>query len=181
LEILHDFNFSLPNSAESSSIVLVGGVNLPPINWSTDLPVSLSAGSHAMDNIFCELIDDNFLQQFITGSTHISGSTLDLIVGTLHGSQDCASEVFVETRIHQFNCHYQRATLHAANLGCLFKQTIQRLSIAELDNINDRRNTQTNTEWSKKTAQRPGILLERQSMKTFQEKCCQSSYKNVAV
>ena len=89
--------------------------------------------------------------------------------------------MFVETRIHQFNCHYQRATLHAANLGCLFKQTIQRLSIAELDNINDRRNTQTNTEWSKKTAQRPGILLERQSMKTFQEKCCQSSYKNVAV
>ena len=80
LEILHDFNFSLPNSAELSSIVLVGGVNLPPINWSTDLPVSLSAGSHAMDNIFCELIDDNFLPQFITGPTHISGSTLDLIV-----------------------------------------------------------------------------------------------------
>ena len=80
LEILHDFNFSLPNSAEWSSIVLVGGVNLPPINWSTDLPVSLSAGSHAMDNIFCELIDDNFLQQFITAPTHISGSTLDLIV-----------------------------------------------------------------------------------------------------
>lgn len=39
-EILHDLNSSLQSNAESSRIVLVGDVNLPSIDWSTDLPVS---------------------------------------------------------------------------------------------------------------------------------------------
>lgn len=79
-EILHDLNSSLKSNAESSRIVLVGDVNLPSIDWSTDLPVSLGTGSHAMDNIFFELVGDNFLQQFVTGPTHISGSKLDLLL-----------------------------------------------------------------------------------------------------
>ena len=79
-EILHDLNSSLQSNAESSRIVLVGDVNLPSIDWSTDLPVSLGTGSSSVDNIFCELVGDNFLQQFITGPTHISGSKLDLLL-----------------------------------------------------------------------------------------------------
>lgn len=51
----------------------------PSIDWSTDLLVSLGTGSHAMDDIFCELVGDNFLQQFVTGPTHISGRKLDLL------------------------------------------------------------------------------------------------------
>ena len=39
-EILHDLNSSLQSNAESSRIVLVGDVNLPSIDWSTDLLVS---------------------------------------------------------------------------------------------------------------------------------------------
>lgn len=33
-----------------------------------------------MNNIFCELVGDNFLQQFVSGPTHISGSKLDLLL-----------------------------------------------------------------------------------------------------
>ena len=79
-EILYDLNSSLKSNAESSCIVLVGDVNLPSIDWSTDLPVYLGTGSHAMDNIFCELAGDNLLQQFETGPTHISGSKLVLLL-----------------------------------------------------------------------------------------------------
>ena len=52
----------------------------PSIDRSTDLLVSLGTGSHAMDNIFCELVGDNFLQQFVTGPTHISRRKLDLLL-----------------------------------------------------------------------------------------------------
>ena len=33
-----------------------------------------------INNIFCELAGDNFFQQFVTGSTHISGCKLDLLL-----------------------------------------------------------------------------------------------------
>ena len=63
--------WTLRSNAKSSRTVLVGDVNLLSIDWSTDLPVSLGTGSHAMDDIFCELVADNYLQQFVTGPTHI--------------------------------------------------------------------------------------------------------------
>ena len=75
-EILHDLNSSLQSNAVSSRIVLLD-VILPYIDWSTDLLVSLGIGSQVINNIFCELVGDNSLQQIVTGPTHISGSKLD--------------------------------------------------------------------------------------------------------
>ena len=75
-EILHDLNSSIESNAVSSRIALLD-VILPYIDWSIDLPVSLGIGSQVVNNIFCELVGDNSLQQFVTGPTHISGSKLD--------------------------------------------------------------------------------------------------------
>ena len=78
-EILHDLNSSIHSNAVSSRIVLLN-VILPYIDWSIDLPVSFGIGSQVVNNIFCELVGDNSLQQFVTGPTHISGSKLDALL-----------------------------------------------------------------------------------------------------
>jgi hypothetical protein len=35
---------------------------------------------HMENELFCELFNDNFLQQYITGSTHLGGNKLDLLL-----------------------------------------------------------------------------------------------------
>lgn len=40
----------------------------------------INNGSRADHNVFCDLMEDNFFHQFISGPTHISGNKLDLLL-----------------------------------------------------------------------------------------------------
>ena len=44
----------------------------------------MNNGSRADHNIFCDLIGENFLQQFIPGPTHLAGNKLDLLLCNWH-------------------------------------------------------------------------------------------------
>ncbi|XP_028413970.1 uncharacterized protein LOC114536830 [Dendronephthya gigantea] len=73
-------NESLLQNPESSCIVLVGDFNLPNISWPDDqstTPINNSGDANGDD--LCELVADNFLHQFIEGSTHRAGNKLDLL------------------------------------------------------------------------------------------------------
>ncbi|CAB4010566.1 Hypothetical predicted protein [Paramuricea clavata] len=78
-EVFHHLSSSLQNTSESSCIVLVGDFNLPALDWTTfDEQIPTTAGGQ-LENSFCDLFDDNFLQQFILGPTHNCGNKLDLL------------------------------------------------------------------------------------------------------
>ncbi|CAB4006426.1 Hypothetical predicted protein, partial [Paramuricea clavata] len=53
--------------------------NLPAIDWSLDQPTPATNGGQ-LEESFCDLVADSFLQQFISGSTHIDGNKLDLLL-----------------------------------------------------------------------------------------------------
>ena len=65
---------------ESNYIVVIGGFNLPSIKWSSDQNIPINIGGSAENEItFCDMVEDNFLQQFILSLTHIAGNMLDLL------------------------------------------------------------------------------------------------------
>ncbi len=73
-------NSSLQDTSESSCIVLAGYFNLPALDWTTiDEQFPTMTGGQ-LENSFCDLIDNNFLQQFIPGPTHNCGNKLDLLL-----------------------------------------------------------------------------------------------------
>ena len=73
-------NSSLCDNSESACIIVLGDFNLPELNWSGDQTAPINNGSRADHNIFCDLMGDNFLQQFIPGTTHLAGNKLDLLL-----------------------------------------------------------------------------------------------------
>ena len=71
-------NNSLLSNQESNCIVLVGDFNLPSISWSDNHSTPVNSGC-ADGELLCELIGDNFLEQFVEGPTHLAGNKLDLL------------------------------------------------------------------------------------------------------
>ena len=72
-------NNSLLSNPESSCIVLIGDFNLPYISWADNQSRTINNGGIVNGGDLCELVDDNFLHQFIEGSTHRAGNKLDLL------------------------------------------------------------------------------------------------------
>ena len=79
-EPLLELNMSLCENNESTCLVAIGNFNLPELDWSGDQSAPTNTGSRTDHNIFCELMADNFFQQFIPGPTHIVGNKLDLLL-----------------------------------------------------------------------------------------------------
>ena len=65
-DVLHQLISSLQTTPESSCVILVDDFNLPSINWSLDEP-TLTINGGQLEESFCDLVDDNFVQQFFTG------------------------------------------------------------------------------------------------------------------
>ena len=60
--------------------MLVGDFNLPYISWrDSQSTTPVNNGGCANSEDLCELVGDNFLHQFIEGSTHRAGNKLDLL------------------------------------------------------------------------------------------------------
>ena len=76
---MQHLNTSLQSNPESSNIILVGDFNLPPIDWSLNQQTPATNGGQ-LEESFCDLIEDNFLQQYIFGLTHKDGNKLDLLL-----------------------------------------------------------------------------------------------------
>ena len=53
--------------------------NLPKIDWSQDYPIPAS-NNNQNEELFCEIIADNFLGDLVTGSTHMQGNKLDCLL-----------------------------------------------------------------------------------------------------
>ena len=64
-DVLQQLNDSIQNNPESSRIVLVGDFNLPSVKWSSDQKTPINIGGPAENEIFGDLVDDNFLLQYI--------------------------------------------------------------------------------------------------------------------
>jgi hypothetical protein len=79
LDDIQQLSSSLANIPESSCVLLVGDFNLPAIDWSFDQPSPSNGGGHLEDK-FCELFADYFLEQLIPDSTHRGGNKLDLLL-----------------------------------------------------------------------------------------------------
>ena len=73
-------NSSLKSTRESSCLVVVGAFNIPSVNWSTDESAPVNTGRQAAEESLCDVVEDNFLHQFIKGPTHIAGNKLDLLL-----------------------------------------------------------------------------------------------------
>ena len=73
-------NSSLCDNCESACIIKLGDFNIPEIDWTGDQTAPMNNGSRADHNIFCDLIGENFLLQFIPGPTHLAGNKLDLLL-----------------------------------------------------------------------------------------------------
>ncbi|CAB4035269.1 Hypothetical predicted protein, partial [Paramuricea clavata] len=69
---------SLDRLDELCQLVLVGDFNLPNIDWSLDFPSPTSKGSFK-EELFCEIITDQFLYQKAVGPTHLHGNKLDCV------------------------------------------------------------------------------------------------------
>ena len=78
-DIVQHLNASSQSIPESSCNILVGDFNLPAINWSLDQPTPTTNGGQLEDS-FCDLVGDNFLEQLITGPAHIGRNKLDLLL-----------------------------------------------------------------------------------------------------
>ncbi|CAB4022136.1 Hypothetical predicted protein [Paramuricea clavata] len=78
LDSIQQLNSSLDDNPESACVLLTGDFNLA-IDWSLDHPSPTSAGGHLEDK-FCELVGDYYLEQLISGSTHRDGNKLDLLL-----------------------------------------------------------------------------------------------------
>ncbi|CAB3977922.1 Hypothetical predicted protein, partial [Paramuricea clavata] len=79
-DLLQQLNDSIQNNPESSRIVLVGDFILPSIKWSSDQKTPINIGGPAENEIFYDLVDDNFLLQYILGPTPTAGNKLDLLM-----------------------------------------------------------------------------------------------------
>ena len=79
LDSIQQLNSSLDNIPESMCIILIGDFNLPAIDWSLDHPNPNNNGG-LLENKFCDLVGDHFLEQLISGSTHRDGNKLDLLL-----------------------------------------------------------------------------------------------------
>ena len=77
-DVLQSLNNSLQKNPESSRVIVIGDFNLPSVKWSSDQNTPISIGSSAENEAFCEMVEDNFLQQFLLSATHIAGNILDL-------------------------------------------------------------------------------------------------------
>jgi hypothetical protein len=64
LQLLNTF---LQSISESSCCIVVGDFNLPKIDWSYDNALPIDEGVQTIGDIFCNLVADNFLYQFIDG------------------------------------------------------------------------------------------------------------------
>ncbi|CAB4008436.1 Hypothetical predicted protein, partial [Paramuricea clavata] len=78
-DVIQYLNASLQSNPQSSCIILIGDFNLPAIDWSLDQPTPATNGGQ-LEESFCNLVAVSFLQQFISGSTHIDGNKLDLLL-----------------------------------------------------------------------------------------------------
>ena len=78
-DCLNLLNNSLLSNPESSCIVLVGDFNILSISWSDNDSTPITSGGCPNGEILCELIGDNFFQQFVIGPTHSAGNKLDLL------------------------------------------------------------------------------------------------------
>ena len=79
LDSIQQLNSSLDDNPESACVLLTGDFNLPAIDWSLDHPSPTSAGGHLEDK-FCELVGDYYLEQLISGPTHRDCNKLDLLL-----------------------------------------------------------------------------------------------------
>ena len=70
-DVLQSLNNSLQRNSESSRVVVIGDFNLPSVKWSSDLHTTINIGSSPENEAFCEMVEDNFLQQFILSSLAI--------------------------------------------------------------------------------------------------------------
>ena len=77
-DILTELRASLDRLDESCQLVLVGDFNLPNIDWSLDFPSPNSEGGFK-EELFCEIITDQFLYQMADGPTHLRGNKLDCV------------------------------------------------------------------------------------------------------
>ena len=73
---LNLLNNSLLSNPESSCIVLGGDFNIPSISWSHNSSTPNNSSGCANGDVLCELIGNNFLQQFIEGPTQRAGNKL---------------------------------------------------------------------------------------------------------
>ena len=69
-DILIELRDSLDRLDESCQLVLVGDFNLLNIDWSLNFPSPTSKGSFK-EELFCEIITDQFLYQKAVGPTHL--------------------------------------------------------------------------------------------------------------
>ena len=96
---------SLCDNCESASIIVLRDFNLPELDWSGDQTAPMNNGSRADHNIFCDLIGENFLQQFIPGPTHLAGNKLDLLL--CNGPEVIGSVRYFHSRVGLFpSDHY---------------------------------------------------------------------------
>ncbi len=65
---MHEIPFSQPKIGKSQF----------PFYPFRSLPINI--GGSAENEAFCEMVEDNFLQQFILSPTHIAGNILDLLL-----------------------------------------------------------------------------------------------------
>ncbi len=76
-DVLQSLNNSLQKNPES---IVIGDFNLPSVKWSSDQNTPINIESSAENEAFCEMVEDNFLQQFTLSPTHIAGNILDLLL-----------------------------------------------------------------------------------------------------
>ena len=94
---LNELNDSLQSNVEKDYVVVVGDFNLPELRWSEDQTTPNSSTGQTGE-FFCELFNDNFLQQHIVGSTHSGGNKLDLLLSNhpevIHDPRALSDEQF---------------------------------------------------------------------------------------
>ena len=94
---LNERNDSLQSNVEKDYVVVVGDFNLPELRWSED-QTTPNGSTGQTGELFCELFNDNFLQQHIVGSTHSGGNTLDLLLSNhpevIHDVRSLSDEQF---------------------------------------------------------------------------------------
>lgn len=89
---------SLCENNEFACLVAIGDV--PELDWSGDQSALTNPGSRADHNIFCELMADNYFQQFIPGPTHVVGNKLDLLLLTGQRSLPTMFQHFISGRVY---------------------------------------------------------------------------------
>jgi hypothetical protein len=79
VDTLIELRNSLDRLEESCQLVLVGDFNLPDIDWSMDFPSPTSQAGFK-EELFCDIIADQFLYENIDGPTHLRGNKLDCVL-----------------------------------------------------------------------------------------------------